>query len=59
MSLMESFVEDLLNLRLMQNGHLKIQHGVFKLEDTIDFIMDTFKHKADSKGITISHSIQD
>ena len=42
MSFMESFVEDLLNLNLMQEGIFKLNVETFSLNKTFNFIMSMF-----------------
>ena len=54
---MESFVEDLLNLRLIKEGVFKIQKGVFNAYDAFDFVIDIFKPKADEKLVNISWEV--
>lgn len=52
-SLMESFVEDLLNLKLIKEGILNIQVAEFRIYDAFDFIIDVFKPKAEQQGIKV------
>ena len=51
LGLMESFVEDLLNLRLMSEGILTLAKDVFDPREAFNFIKDTFAIKVESKGI--------
>ena len=53
LGLMESFVEDLLNLRLMSEGILTLAKDVFDPREAFNFIKDTFAIKVESKGIKI------
>ena len=54
---MESFVEDLLNLRLIKEGVFKIQNGALNVYDALDFVIDIFRPKADEKLVHISWEV--
>ena len=56
---MESFVEDLLNLRLLREGIFTIANEQFCPTEIFDFIVNMFQMQARAKGITISYTIVD
>ena len=39
---MSSFVEDLLNLRLLQEGSLELVKEPFNIVETLEFVLDMF-----------------
>ena len=43
---MESFMEDLLNLKLIKEGMLMIEKKKFNPKEVFDFILDMFEMKA-------------
>ena len=53
---MESFVEDLLNLRLLREGKMTISKEQFDLKDTLDLIVNMFAIKTGYKSISLSYS---
>ena len=56
LALMESFVEDLLNLRQLSEGVFYIQNTTFNLIDTLDFVVNMFEIKSKMYGVKISYS---
>ena len=50
---MESFVEDLLSMRLLNEGVLKIQKLVFNPTDAIKFVVTMFQIKARARGLKL------
>ena len=56
LSLMESFVGDMLNNQLLQEGHFKIMREPFDLLETFDFIVSIFEIKALAFGVKLSYS---
>lgn len=42
LALMEYFIEDLLNLRLLREGYFEINKAVFDLHEALDFVVDIF-----------------
>ena len=54
---MSSFVEDLLNLRLLQEGNLQLVKEPFKIIETLEFIVDMFKVKAQAYGVDVSYEV--
>ena len=40
--LIESFIEDLLNLRMLKEGVFKLENAPFNLKDTLNFVMSVF-----------------
>ena len=54
--LMESFVEDLLNLRLLREGIMTISKEQFDLKDALDFIVSIFEIKSSAKGVNLFYS---
>ena len=55
---MESFVEDLLNLQLLNQGKITIEEKEFYPILAIDFIIKMMKVKADYKKIKISKEVK-
>ena len=53
LGLMESFVEDLLNLKLMREGILTLDKSNFDPRKAFTLILDIFEIKAEAKGISI------
>ena len=43
--LVESFVEDLLNLTLLKEGVFKLESAPFNLKETLDFVVNIFQMK--------------
>ena len=56
--LMESFVEDLLNLRLMREGILTIAQEKFDSRECLESIVSMFAIKSELQGVTISYSLE-
>ena len=56
LALMEGFVEDLLNLKLLKEGVFQIEEGVFSLTNTLDFVLAMFEIKAKSYNVKLWHS---
>ena len=44
---MNSFVEDLLNLHMIHEGHMSISTRAFDLKDTIEFVVKMFAIKSE------------
>ena len=56
--LIESFVEDLLNLKLLNEGILELTYAQFSPLQAIDFVVDTMKIKAVELKIEMKRLIQ-
>ena len=54
---MSSFVEDLLNLRLLQEGNLQLVKEPFSIRETLGFIIDMFQVKAQAYGVAVSYEV--
>ena len=54
---MESFVEDLLNLRMLREGNFTIAKDRFNPTEIFDCIVRMFYFQARAKGITISYKV--
>ena len=54
---MSSFVEDLLNLRLLQEGNLELIKEPFSIIETLDFVVDMFQVKAKAYGVAVSYEV--
>ena len=54
---MESFVEDLLNLRLMREGIMTIAKEKFDVREALDSIVSMFTIKAELQGISVAYSL--
>ena len=52
---MESFVEDLLNLKLLNEGILKIEKTQFDPTAAIEFVVGMFQIKAKTRGLKLFH----
>ena len=57
--LVESFVEDLLNLTLLREGVFKLENGPFNLKETLDFVVNIFRMKKQTHDIDISHNFNE
>ena len=57
LSLMEAFVEDMLNLSQMRNGCFTLVQDLFNPQEALNFIKQIFLPKADAKQVTISLEI--
>lgn len=55
---MESFVEDLLNLRLMREGIMTIAKEQFDSRECLESIVSMFAIKSELQGVTISYSLE-
>ena len=51
---MESFIEDLLNLHMMNQGVFELKVEPFSPQSAIDFVLDMIRLKAREKGIDVS-----
>ena len=56
---MESFVEDLLNLRMLREGIFTIACESFNPTEVFEFIFNMFSMQAAAKGVSISYSFYD
>ena len=54
---MSSFVEDLLNLRLLQEGNLELVEEPFNIIETLKFVVDMFQIKAQAYGVAVSYQV--
>ena len=54
--MMESFVEDLLNLRMLREGIFIIDNAPFNLIDVLDFVVSIFKSKLNEDSVSLSYS---
>ena len=54
---MESFVEDLLNLRLMREGIMTIAKEKFDVREALESIVNMFTIKAELQGISVAYSL--
>ena len=55
---MESFVEDLLNLRMLREGLFILDNAPFNLLDVLDFVVSIFKSKLNEDSVSISYSYE-
>ena len=56
-NLMETFIDDLLNLKLLKEGKFLLDKSYFNPEETIEFIYNMFIHKMKAKGIKFTKGI--
>ena len=56
--LVESFVEDLLNLTLLREGVFKLEYEPFNLREALDFVVNIFKMKKQADDVEISHNFK-
>ena len=55
---MESFVEDMLNLQMLNSGVLTIHEDYFNPAFVIDFVINMMKIKADMQNIQIFKEVE-
>ena len=58
MAMMESFVEDLLNLRMLREGLFILDNAPFNLLDVLDFVVSIFESKLNEDNVSISYSYE-
>ena len=51
---MESFIEDLLNLHMMNQGVFELKAEPFSPQSAIDYVIDMIRLKAREKGIDVT-----
>ena len=56
-NLMETFIDDLLNLQLLKEGKFLLDKSYFNPEETIEFIYHMFNYKMKAKGINLTKGI--
>ena len=56
-NLMETFIDDLLNLQLLKEGKFLLDKNYFSPKDTIEFIYQMFTYKMQAKGINMTRGI--
>ena len=54
--MMESFVEDLLNLRMLREGCFNLENAPFNLLKVLDFVVSIFESKLNEDDVSISYS---
>ncbi len=52
-----SIINDILDLSKIESGKIKIEHVPFSIQDTLELVITTLKHKADEKGLSLSSKI--
>ncbi|MBL7928050.1 MAG: response regulator [Bacteroidia bacterium] len=52
-----AIINDILDLSKIESGKIKIEHIPFSINDTLELVITTLKHKADEKGLTLSSKI--
>ena len=55
---MQSFIEDLLNLRLLRDGVLELVNETFNLHEALEFVIEMFQIKAHAYGMDVSYSTE-
>ena len=53
LSLMECFVEDLLNLKLIKEGVFQLVQEPFEIQDALNFICSMFEPHFQTKGLIL------
>ena len=56
---MMSFIEDLLNLKMIKDNVMTLASQDFKPHKVITFLKELFEIKAESKGVSIEYQITD
>ena len=54
---MESFVEDLLNLRMMKEGVMTIAKEKFDACEALESVVSMFAIKSELQGVTVTYSL--
>ena len=54
---METFIDDLLNLKLLKEGKFLLDKNYFNPKETIKFIHQMFTYKMQAKGINMTEGI--
>ena len=54
---MESFVEDLLNLRLMREGIMTMAKDKFDVREALESIVSMFGIKSELQGVAVTYSL--
>ena len=54
---MESFVEDLLNLRMLREGVMTIAKDKFDAHEALESIVSMFTIKAELQGVAVTYSL--
>ncbi len=52
-----AIINDILDLSKIESGKIKIEHIPFSIQDTLELVITTLKHKADEKGLILSSKI--
>lgn len=52
-----AIINDILDLSKIESGKIKIELIPFSIQDTLDLVITTLKHKADEKGLSLSSKI--
>ena len=58
LAFLQSFVEDLLDLRQLKDGVFTLKQEVFDANETFDMILETFKPQAAAKNLEINFQTQ-
>ena len=57
LSLMENFVEDLLNLKLIKEGVFQLVEEPFEIQDALNFIVNMFEPHFQTKGLFLEQRV--
>ena len=50
---MQTFINDLIDIRTLQNGGFTLNYEPFNVQETLTDVCQVFKHQAEAKGTTL------
>ena len=56
-NLMQTFVDDMLDLNQIKNGVFKLENKIFNPIEALELVCDTFAPQANAQGVQLSFSI--